>query len=219
MPYKYKRYARKKITKRAPGQSSAGSALVAARRALRLAQVTAGKVEGELKHYDETNTVSPDNSGGNVSSVVRGIAQGTSDNQITGNSVMLKSIRLRGSCVIDSLATATRIRLLFVLDKRPESSVPAITDILASASIHAFMNIDNQRGRFQVLKDVNINLDQTQYDEVTREFYVSWPRGYMLQFNDSQVPIKGDILMVALSDEATNKPSVSYMSRIMYVDN
>ena len=79
------------------------------------------------------------------------IPQGASVNQRVGKKVMLKSVQVRGACSVNSTTTITDVAGLLVYDRRPTGSLPAVTDILASASSAAFNN-DANSGRFRILR-------------------------------------------------------------------
>lgn len=85
------------------------------------------------------------------------VAQGTSVNQRVGKKIMWKSIQGRGYMMANSATVQSDVAYLLVYDKRPTGSVPAITDILVSASSRAFNNDDNS-GRFVILKRVDRQL-------------------------------------------------------------
>jgi len=85
------------------------------------------------------------------------IAQGTSVQQRVGKKVMLKSMQMRGLASAGTAATINDIAYLIVYDRRPTGSLPAITDILSSASSRAQNNDDNT-GRFRILKRKDIVL-------------------------------------------------------------
>lgn len=83
--------------------------------------------------------------------LINTIAQGTSVVQRVGKKVLLKSVQVRGNAIANSAAIAQDVAWMIVYDKRPTGSLPAITDILVSASATA-MNNDNNSGRFVILK-------------------------------------------------------------------
>ena len=82
------------------------------------------------------------------------VAQGASVNQRVGKKIILKGLQARGLCQNGATATINDVAFLIVYDKRPTGSLPAVTDILATASSTAFNN-DANSGRFQILKRVD----------------------------------------------------------------
>jgi len=188
-----------------------------ARKALAIATAVQGIVNSELLHYDETNNITPDNSTGSVVGISRGMSQGDTNNTFKGNSILLKKINLRFSCLMNSSATATRMRFLVLRDTRPLTSLPAITDVLSGTNVQSFMNIDNQIQRFRVLMDRRIVLT-TNYPEKMFIFNRKFRRMH-IKFDDNQVPVLNDIVILAVSDEPTNTPTVNIGSRLRFYDN
>lgn len=79
------------------------------------------------------------------------IAQGASVNQRVGKKVVLKSIQGRGQAVNGTTAANNDVAFLIVYDRRPTGALPAITDILNTATSKSFNN-DANSGRFTILK-------------------------------------------------------------------
>jgi len=79
------------------------------------------------------------------------VPQGSSQMQRVGKKILLKSLQCRGFVANNSTATYNDCAMLIVYDKRPRGALPAITDILASASSNA-MNNDDNSGRFQIIR-------------------------------------------------------------------
>lgn len=82
------------------------------------------------------------------------IAVGASNQQRVGKRIMLKSLQCRGYQITNSAAISTATAYLIVYDKRPCGVLPAITDVLDSATATS-MNKDDNSGRFRVLKRVD----------------------------------------------------------------
>lgn len=186
-------------------------------KALNIASGLYGIINSELKHYDETNSLTPDSSSGTITAIVRGMAQGTTNNTFDGNSILLKKIGLNFSMQMHASATSTRLRIMLIKDTRPQSSLPAITDILSSNTINAFLNIDDQLNRFRVLRDKRVILNTNNPEKVlmvNRAF-----KRCHVKFTDAQVPVLNDFYVVLLSDESTNTPTVTVTSRLRYYDN
>ena len=82
------------------------------------------------------------------------IGQGAGTSQRVGKRVALKSLQCRGNIQANDAATSTDVAYMIVYDKRPTGVLPAITDILVTASPRAFNN-DTNSGRFRILKRVD----------------------------------------------------------------
>lgn len=82
------------------------------------------------------------------------IAQGASVNQRVGKKIVLKSLQCRGHIRAGTTGTFSEAAILIVYDRRPQGSLPAITDILNTANSRSFNN-DANSGRFQILKRID----------------------------------------------------------------
>lgn len=208
---------RSRSYRRAPRSSWAGTAY----KALTLATKVASIVNSELKHYDEAVSLSPDSSVGSRTSPIRGMAQGDTNNTFDGNSILVKSFFIRGTISIGASATATRVRLALVWDTRPSSvlgTIPAWTDVFSAADVNAMMNIDDQIKRFKVLFDRTYTLS-TVMGRLEIPFRIFKKFSRHVKFNDSQVPILNDLILLSFSDEAANTPNIVGYSRLRFYDN
>lgn len=86
--------------------------------------------------------------------LVATIPQGAAQTQRIGRKIQLKSIQIRGVVGSDSTTTTASGSLFIVYDKRPDGTLPAITDILVSISSLSMTNSTNV-GRFQIVKRMN----------------------------------------------------------------
>jgi hypothetical protein len=93
---------------------------------------------------------------GVVSATALSITQGTGDANRIGNVIHLKRYRARGY-ITGSTAATGALRLLFVRDKQPNGALPAVTDVLQSASWYSLPNASTVVGyggaRFVILSD------------------------------------------------------------------
>lgn len=90
------------------------------------------------------------------------VAQGTSVNQRVGKKISMKGLQCRGSSYNNSAAIQNDVAMIIVYDKRPDGNLPAITDILVTATSKSFNNTQNE-GRFSILK----RIDYTQVGDTT----------------------------------------------------
>jgi len=79
------------------------------------------------------------------------VAQGAAVTQRVGKKIIMKGLQCRGQILNGSTAVSNDIAYMIVYDKRPTGSLPAVTDILVTASSLS-MNNDNNAGRFRILK-------------------------------------------------------------------
>lgn len=83
--------------------------------------------------------------------LLNAVPQGASVSQRVGKKIVAKSIQLRGLILANTATTYADTSYLVVYDRRPTAALPAISDILKSASSFAFNNDDNA-GRFKILR-------------------------------------------------------------------
>lgn len=79
------------------------------------------------------------------------VAQGASVNQRVGKKIVMKGLQCRGYMQNNATAIFNDVAYIIVYDKRPTGALPAVTDILVTASAQAFNN-DTNAGRFRILK-------------------------------------------------------------------
>lgn len=89
-------------------------------------------------------------------SLVATIAQGTTVNTRIGKKAQYKSIHVRGLVVSGTSTTNAQGAWILVYDRRPTGALPAITDILDTASEDSFPN-DTNSGRFHTIRRMDYN--------------------------------------------------------------
>lgn len=105
------------------------------------------------------------------------VAQGASVNQRIGKKIVWKSIQCRGTGFSGTTTVASDTAFLVVYDRRPTGALPAITDILVTASSTS-MNNDVNSGRFSILKRIdqqfigNITAPATGKEAFTFDFFL-----------------------------------------------
>lgn len=144
-----------KSTARYTPTTSRGQARLSAARAVtRTSQLNRRAVANKETGFVDLALASyPYDTTGSVT-LIATVAQGASVNQRIGKKAMWKSIQVRGQSFNGTTATINDVAWLIVYDKRPTGSLPAVTDILVSASAAAFNN-DANSGRFRIIKRVD----------------------------------------------------------------
>lgn len=79
------------------------------------------------------------------------VPQGAATTQRVGKTVQILSLQHRGLVTSNSATTVVDVAFMIVYDKRPTGTLPAITDILKSATSLSLNNDDNAQ-RFSILK-------------------------------------------------------------------
>lgn len=115
---------------------------------------TGGFVGKELKFLD--TTISPTTvalTGTIIKDTVNSMIVGTGESQRIGRKVKATSLMIRGSFDYPSqpnLTTSLYIRLMVYQDTQTNGSAATITDILESANVDSFRNLENSK-RFKIL--------------------------------------------------------------------
>lgn len=116
----------------------------------------------ESKHVDLAGATYNVDTTGSVT-LVATIPQGNTQVSRVGKKIILDSIQARGYFIPPttpgSPGNMNKAAIIFVYDKRPTGALPAVTDILVSASSSA-MNNDDNAGRFKILRRIDRYLSQ-----------------------------------------------------------
>lgn len=85
------------------------------------------------------------------------IPEGVDVNSRVGKKAFYKSLQMRGNASANTAGVINDCAVLIVYDKRPRGSLPAITDILNTASSRSFNN-DANSDRFEIVSRVDFTL-------------------------------------------------------------
>lgn len=179
-----------------------------------------GMINSEKHFRDDTVTLGSARS--NIASVNL-IPQGDAINHRSGNSVLVRSIYLRGRLEINSSVTGnTRISLILIRDMQQVSdTTPTVTDVLTSDDPDSMLNVSTI-GRYKVLwRKTYTLLPTTAGSQSAVDFHKFFKVYSHLRFNgtantDIQ---KGGYYLMICSSESTNYPTVSINTRCGYYDN
>lgn len=174
----------------------------------------------EMKKFDIDSSTS---TSGNVI-LFNEIGQGDTDQTRSGNSILMRSLSLRGYIKSNASATSTRVRLVIFIDKQQISdTAPAQGDILDGDQNSITANLNNNTvGRFSILANKVYTINQfISGVAVTVPFKFFFRLQKHARYNgttgaDIQ---KNGVYMLVVHDEATNVPTIGYTSRLTYTDN
>lgn len=174
-------------------------------------------VEFKVRDTNEVTTT-PDSSGEVIS--LNHLTQGDAESQRSGNSVLNKSIQLRWTCTPHASATNTYMRMILLKDIRPNGTVATISNILQEARINSYLD-RQQFGRFHVLHDVLIAMNGSSHDNTIGKIYkkLQFHTKYQGSGTTENDINAGQLLLLLISNEATNVPSIKYSCRIRFIDN
>lgn len=213
----YRRYPRRMRRRRKVAwynkKYSAGQLAVKAWRATRYLK---GLVNSEMFHNEITTSASINNTGTVYS--LTNISQGDSTTTRTGNSILVRNLLKRIRFTKNASATTTFVRCVLFQDKQQVGDTsPAITDLLASATVDAPLNL-NTLGRFKILynKTIVLNTNSPQWHKESYHKMYTHVRYNGTAGTDIQ---KGGLYIMFISDQPTNAPTLDMWLRLGYHDN
>ncbi len=136
--------------KRKRGNGATGVASFKKRRTVRVVRSGRAALTKESGYVDLAAASYAMNTTGSLV-LIPTVAQGVSVNERIGKKLRWKSMQIRGSVVGDTACLTAAGAYLIVYDKRPQGSLPAITDILDTANQKSF-NKDENSGRFRIVR-------------------------------------------------------------------
>lgn len=180
----------------------------------------------ELKFVDANVGFIPWTSAGAIA-FLNGVAQGTDYNQRIGRTTLMKSILFRislGKSAVSSDGACCRALIFY--DAQSNGAAPAVTDVLASASYLAPMNLNN-RDRFKILMDCYFDLEAYTGSPIATGSFKNETKTMFKKFNmecqfsgtGSTVGSvsTGGIFVLLISDE-NGTVGYDFWSRIRYTD-
>lgn len=110
----------------------------------------------EKKYFDTSVISTGDATAGVIIPSLNLIAQGTTDQSRVGNKITIRNINIHAYCNNDDQLTAayagSNVRVIVYLDKQTNGAAAGVTDLLKTAAITSFRNMD-QVDRFVILVD------------------------------------------------------------------
>lgn len=188
-----------------------------ASKAYKTAMYLKGLINVEKKFFDTNNTATDVINTGVIEQLTN-IAEGSDYNNRTGRSVKATSNWIQLEFRQHASATQTHLRYLIVIDKENQGTTPAVTDVLKSANVYSPMNIDNG-SRFKVLLDKRFSFDSAGTTICQRKHFKKLFHHIKWKGTNGTDEGEGQLYIVLVSNEATNKPGFSYTNRVRFIDN
>ncbi len=152
------------------------------------------------------------------------VAQGTDYNTRVGDSIKMQRITVRYRLFKNSSATASMCRVILFRDLDGYGTAPTTADVLqtvgsATAPLTPpdFLN----RKRFAIIRDELVDLNSTGDSSYSGVWDLAH-EGHVLYLGTTAAAAsngKGSVYMLALSDEATNTPTIAFSARIVFTDD
>ncbi len=178
-----------------------------------------GLVNTEFKQSDATVTGVVSSTAGFV--LLNGMVKGDDFDTRDGRQIRVKSVQLSIRYVMSSSATFSQMRCIIFIDKQPNEITPVVLDLLDSAAMQAFRNLD-QRKRFVILYNNVVSMSINGMRGGMIDYYKRLDMKTV--FDDSDAGDITDIStnaiwLMLISTEATNTVTISRSTRIRYIDN
>ena len=193
-----------------------------ASKALSIARSVRGMVNVEYKHHTKSHT----NLG--VSSTVAPVClclipSGDVDTKRDGSKVRVKWMTFNYILKKHSSASSTLVRVMLVIDRQTNQTAFSGSDLLLDTtitdSIVSPLNLDNS-GRFRVIYD-RYHILNAEMPTLVRKIYKKLD--LQLKFDASTPGIEdltlNSLHLLVFTDEASNDPTITYSSRLRYIDN
>lgn len=178
----------------------------------------------EKKFIDTTATYAMDtaSSATQTLTLLNGLAQGDGSTNRDGNSIKMTSLEVDGYVSLNSLQTNDYIRVAIVMDMQANAAAPVFTDIYeSSVPVSLAKRNKNTVDRFIVLKEWDFTL--TTAGKAIQKFEAFKKMQQHVKFNGTGATIAslytGAIYLVANGSVGSNTSSITFNSRIRFVDN
>lgn len=155
--------------------------------------------------------------------LLNGCALGTDIDDRIGRLFTNRSLASKFFIENDDTSAGAMARVLYFIDKSPDGTAPAVTDLLRSADIRAHRNLDNRK-RFIILSDSVYLVDDAsnhyKYDNYYRKLNLgtvcnAGTAGTIADINEGALYL----LVLGETQNATNYPTIYYSTVVRYTDN
>lgn len=176
----------------------------------------------EFLTHDTSSSITFNNSNSNANMILlSGMAQGDGQGGRTGISILAKSLSIRAHLTMHASASNTRCRILLIRDnwKDPDNiTEPKYTDVYDSTSLNSFRLITSA-GRFTKLWEREYTLTTAVQEQAILRGGVTL--NHHIKYNSSTATGlgKGALYLLVLSNESINLPTLTYKTRMKYIDN
>lgn len=177
-------------------------------------------VNAEFKYLDVNNSTTSSTTAAFV--LLNGMQTGDTASTRDGQSIKMAKLFFQFTASINASATTTVGRVILLVDYQPNAAAPPIGGLLSSTTnVLSPLALGNAY-RFRILRDVKYQLSANGTQIFRRKFYLTLNEH--TKYSTTNVGDISDILsnslyLVHMSDQATNTPSISYYSRLRFVDN
>lgn len=165
----------------------------------------------EKKYFDTTVIDTSDATSGVIINSLNLVPQGTTDQTRVGNKITIRNINIHAYSNNDDQTTlafaGSNIRVIVYLDKQANGAAAAVTDILNTAAITSFRNMD-QVDRFVIL------VDKVVFNpvECANALHTSNQRHYWSVNKKCNIPVHFSSTTGAITEVRSNNIGILYIS-------
>lgn len=175
-------------------------------------------INTESKYLDTAGTSSPTSSTPTII-CLNNLAQGTTDNNRIGNSILAQSVDIRLTFQYNVTAGFNNIRYMIIVDKMQAGTPLTLAQLLENTTYFMSpLNKDNS-DRFVVVKDKIVNVSDVK-DKFT-ETKIFKRLNFHIRFSGPTTADVGpnSVYLVAFTNSTVNAPVMNYYTRIHFTDN
>jgi hypothetical protein len=155
--------------------------------------------------------------------LLSGVSQGDTESTRDGNSIKCKGGLVDLLITTAVAATRTQVRCIIFADLHQAGTAPSLANVYATGALNGLLNIASFKNRFIVVHDsltlVNNLSDNQAHMKVPLDAIID----LHFMFNGTGATVAScsgpTLFMILVSNEATNTPTVSYSSRLFFLDN
>lgn len=190
-----------------------------AKKALDIALSTKKLLNVEYKLIDIVETSQAVGNSGHLISLNH-VGQGDTHQLRNGTSVLNKSLIFKYYITPHASATDTYMRIVLLVDNRPNSTIATISEIFSEARITGHLS-SVSAGRFRVLSEFLISVNASSSENTIGKLFkeLNFHTKYDGSDSTQNGLMKGQLLLYCISNQATNTPTLHYSTRVRFIDN
>lgn len=219
MAYSRKRFTTRRYKKKPAWYNRKYNAMQLAAKAWKGVRYIRGLVNSEMFYKDTTATIGGAQS--NITSLTD-IAVGDGTSSRTGNSILLRSVYIRGFVELNPAVTLdTRITIALVQDKQQVSDTsPTVAQMFTSTTdAQSTIQRDTGIGRFKILWRKTLVLTPGNNNAQLLQKYIKLYSHIRYNGTASSDIQKNGLYLVQINSESTHFPVATFNCRVGYHDN
>lgn len=176
-------------------------------------------INSEKHYFDNTSVTGAVASAGTIY-CLSNIAQGDDVNNRQGNSVLAKTLYVRGTMYrnVSNTAVINSVRCIWFQDTSNQGSDPTVTDILQSADVRSPLNVD-KTSRYSIIRDKVYTLSVGGQAGFNIKKFL--PINNHLKYTGSSGSniYTNALYVLVITDQSTLQPVFDMTSRLAFYDN